>query len=91
VEEMLNDESIELPSEWIEHVFEARERASNRAVNVNDAVNQDISTADYVNELLKELESQKDEAFLEDREKWKEIISSYVYDEDRRNYRQWVI
>ena len=83
LEEMLDEENIDLPPEWIEHVFEARERASNRAVNVNDAVNQDISTVDYVNELLEELESQKDEAFLEDREKWKEIISSYVYDEEQ--------
>jgi len=83
LEEMLDEENIDLPPEWIEHVFETRERASNRAVNVNDAVNQDISTADYVNELLEELESQKDEDFLKDREKWKEIISSYVYDEEQ--------
>ena len=83
LEEMLNEENIELPPEWIEHVFEARERASNRAVNLDDAVNEEISTVDYVNELLEELESRKDEEFLEDREKWKEIISSYVYEEQQ--------
>lgn len=82
LEDLLNEENIELPPEWIEHVFEARERASNRAVNVNDAVNRDISTEDYVNELLNELEAQKDEDFLKDRERWKEIISSYVYEEE---------
>ncbi|MCA1746398.1 MAG: hypothetical protein LC655_01780, partial [Bacteroidales bacterium] len=84
LEEIMDAENIDLPPEWIEHVFEARERASNRAVNLDDAVNEEISTVDYVDELLEELESQKDEEFLEDREKWKEIISSYVYDEEQR-------
>ncbi len=83
LDEMLEKENIDLPPEWIEHVFEAREQASNRAVNLDDAVNEEISTDDYVNELLEELESQKDEEFLEDREKWEEIISSYVYDEEQ--------
>ncbi|MCA1746769.1 MAG: hypothetical protein LC655_03670, partial [Bacteroidales bacterium] len=84
LEEMMDEENIDLPPEWIEHVFQARERASNRAVNLDDAVNEEISTSDYVNDLLEELESQKDEEFLEDREKWKKIISSYVYDEEQR-------
>ena len=35
-----------------------------------------------MNDLLDELEGQKDEDFIKDREKWKAIISSYVYDED---------
>jgi hypothetical protein len=83
LEEMMEEERIDLPPEWIEHVYEARERASNRAVNLNDAVNEEISTSDYVNELLEELESQKDEEFLEDRERWKEIISSYVYEDEK--------
>ena len=82
LEEMMEEENIELPPEWVEQVYEARERASNRAVNVNDAVNQDISTDDYVNELLEELEAQKDEDFLKEREKWEEIISSYIYEEE---------
>jgi hypothetical protein len=82
LEDLLNEEDVELPPEWIEHVFEARERASNRAVNVSDAVNSEISTEDYVNELLDELETQKDDEFLKDRERWKEIISSYVYEEE---------
>ncbi len=81
LDEMM-EENIDLPPEWIEHVYEARERASNRAVNVNDPVNQDISTDDYVNELLNELEAQKDEDFLKEREKWEEIISSYIYEEE---------
>ncbi|MDF1571558.1 MAG: hypothetical protein P1P82_08085 [Bacteroidales bacterium] len=82
LEELMEQEEAELPPEWIEHVLEAREQASNRAVNVNDDVNREISTEDYVNDLLEELEAQKDEAFMKDREKWKEIISTYVYEED---------
>lgn len=82
LEDLMEQEEVELPPEWIEQVFEARERASNRAVNVNDDVNREISTEDYVNELLNELESQKDEEFIQDREKWKEIISSYVYEDE---------
>ncbi|MEX0981859.1 MAG: hypothetical protein WD577_05245 [Bacteroidales bacterium] len=87
LEELMMEENIELPPEWIEQVFEARERASNRAVNVNDAVNQDISTDDYVNELLDELEARKDEDFLKEREKWEEIISSYIYEEEAADSR----
>ncbi|MEX0987097.1 MAG: hypothetical protein WD052_06425 [Bacteroidales bacterium] len=82
LEDMLKDEQSDLPPEWIEHIYEARANASNRAVNLNDEVNQEISTEDYVNELLNELEAEKDEEFLKDREKWKDIISSYVHEED---------
>lgn len=82
LEDLMEQEEVELPPEWMEQVFEAREQASNRAVNVNDEVNREISTEDYVNDLLNELEAQKDEDFLQDREKWKEIISSYVYEDE---------
>ena len=82
LEDLMEQENVEVPADWLERVFEAREQASNRAVNLNDEVNKDISTEDYVNDLLDELEGQKDEDFIKDREKWKEIISSYVYDED---------
>jgi len=82
LEDLLKEENIEVPPEWIEKVFEARQQASNRAVNLNDEVNQEISTEDYLQDLLDELESQKDEEFKENREKLKEIISSSVYEED---------
>lgn len=82
LEELLQEENIEVPPEWIEQVFEARAQASNRAVNLNDQVNTEISTEEYVNELLNELESQKDEEFLKDRERLKEIISSKVFEEE---------
>ena len=82
LEDLLEEEMVEVPADWLEQVYAAREQASNRAVNVNDEVQTQISTDDYVQELLNELESQKDEEYLKDREKWEEIISSYVYDDE---------
>ncbi len=82
LEEQLEAENIEVPQEWIQKVYEAREKASNRAVNVNDQVNKEISTKSYVQDLLNELESEKDEEFLKNREKLKEIISSSVYEDE---------
>ena len=82
-EEMLEEESIDVPAEWLEQVYETREKASNQAVNQENRLNEEISTQDYVNELLDELESQKDEDFLKDRDKWEGIISSYVYEENK--------
>jgi len=84
LEELLEKENIEVPPEWINQVFEARAQASNRAVNLNDQVNTEISTEDYVNKLLDELEAQKDEEFLQNREKLREIISSKVYEEEAK-------
>ena len=81
LEELLEEEMVEVPAEWLEQVYEAREQASNLAVNVNEKVRDQLSTEDYVKTLLDELEAQKDENFLEDREKWEDIISSYVYDD----------
>ncbi len=81
LEDLLEEEMVEVPAEWLELVYAAREKASNRAVNVNDEVQTQLSTDDYVKDLLDELEAQKDEDFLKDREKWEEIISSVVYDD----------
>ena len=82
LEEQLEAENIEVPQEWIQKVYEAREKASNRAVNINDQVNSEISTENYVQDLLNELESEKDEAYLKNREKLKEIISGSVYEDE---------
>lgn len=82
IDEMLKQENIDVPPEWIEQVLKVREQASNRAVNLNDKVNKEISTEDYVNQLLSELEDQKDEEFKENRERLKEIISSKVFEQD---------
>lgn len=83
LDDLLEEDEVEIPEEWLQQVQEIREKASNRAVNLDDRVNEEISTTDYVEDLLNELESQKDEKFIEDRDKWKEIISSYVYEDDQ--------
>ena len=72
------EETLEIPAEFMEQVYAARERASNRAVNLDDRLNKEISTQEYVNELMKELESQRDEEFLKNREEWEKILSSTV-------------
>lgn len=84
LQEKIQEENIKIPADWLEQILEARKKASNRAVNLNDPVNEKISTEEYVDELLDELESQKDEEFLKNREKWKDIISSYVFDEENK-------
>jgi hypothetical protein len=82
LEDLLKEENIEVPAEWIEKVYKARQEASNRAVNLNDEVNQQISTEEYLKDLLDELESQKDEDFRKNREKLEEIISSSLFEEE---------
>ncbi len=72
------EETVEVPAEFMEQVYAARERASNRAVNLDDRLNKEISTEEYVDELKNELESQRDEEFLKNREKWEEILSTAV-------------
>jgi len=72
----------EIPAEFIEQVLAAREAASNRAVNLEDIEKENLSTDQFVRELIDELEAEKDEDFLRDREKWEEIIASHVYEED---------
>lgn len=70
MEEMAERE--DLPDDWMEQVMQQREQASNRAVNLNaeNQFSEDISTDDYVNELLDQIEEARD---LEDREKIEEL------------------
>lgn len=72
VEDFMEEEEMDVPAEWLEEVLRQREAASNRAVNVNaeDQFSQDISTDDYVNDLLEQLEQARDQ---EDREKLEEL------------------
>ena len=79
------EETVEVPAEFMEQVYAARERASNRAVNLDDRLNREISTEDYVDELKNELESQRDEEFLKNREKWEEILSRTVTEQEENN------
>jgi len=72
VEDFLDEETLDVPADWLEEIMAQREAASNRAVNVNveEAFSQEISTDDYVNDLLEQLEQARNE---EDREKLEEL------------------
>jgi hypothetical protein len=72
VEERLADEEVEVPAEWLEEVLRQRELSSNRAVNLNqqDQLSKDISTSDYVKDLLDQIEEARNQ---EDREKLEEL------------------
>jgi len=70
LEEM--EEMEEVPAEWLEQLMRQRELASNRAVNLNaeNQFTEEISTDDYVQELLEQIEEARD---MEDREKLEEL------------------
>jgi len=77
IEEILAEEEIDVPEEWLEQVMRQRELASNRAVNVHagderaeSRFNQEISTETYVRDLLDQIELARRE---EDREKLEEL------------------
>lgn len=72
LEEILEEEIQDLPDEWIEEVMRRREMLSNRAVNVNqeDRFSEEISTDEYVQELLDQIEQARRE---EDRERLEEL------------------
>lgn len=70
MEEMAEME--DLPDDWLEQVMQQRELASNRAVNRNaeNQFSEDISTDEYVKDLLEQLEEARDQ---EDRDKLEEL------------------
>lgn len=72
IEKLLEEEEVEIPAEWLEEIMRQRELSSNRAVNLNaeDKLSKDISTDDYVKDLLDQIEEARDQ---EDREKLEEL------------------
>ena len=72
VEDILEEKEMEIPAEWLEEVMRQREAASNRAVNVNaeDQLTRELSTEEYVQDLLDQIEQARNE---EDREKLEEL------------------
>ena len=72
IEEILAGEDVDVPAEWIEQIMRLREQASNRAVNLNaeNQFSEDISTDDYVQDLLDQIEMARN---LEDRGKLEEL------------------
>ena len=72
IEEILAEDEVDVPAEWIEQVMQLRELSSNRAVNLNaeNPFETDISTDEYVQDLLDQIEQARKE---EDREKLEEL------------------
>jgi hypothetical protein len=72
IEELLAEEEVDIPAEWLEELMRQRELSSNRAVNLNaeDQLSQDISTDEYVKDLLDQIEEARNQ---EDREKLEEL------------------
>jgi hypothetical protein len=72
LEERLAEEEVDVPAEWLEEILRQRELSSNRAVNLNaeDKLSKDISTNEYVNDLLDQIEEARNQ---DDREKLEEL------------------
>ncbi len=72
IEEILAEEETEIPADWLEQILRQRELSSNRAVNLNaeNQFNEDISTNEYVEDLLDQIEMARAQ---EDREKLEEL------------------
>jgi len=74
LEQLLEEEEVDIPAQWLEELMRQRELSSNRAVNLNaeEKLNQEISTDDYVKDLLDQIEEARNQ---EDREKLEELQS----------------
>lgn len=72
LEEKIAEEMEEIPAEWLEQLMLERELSSNRAVNLNaeNEFSADISTDEYVQDLLDQIEQARDQ---EDKEKLEEL------------------
>jgi hypothetical protein len=72
LEQMLAEEELDVPADWLEEIMRQRELSSNRAVNVNaeNKLGEEISTSEYVNDLLDQIEEARNQ---EDREKLEEL------------------
>ncbi|MEN8157938.1 MAG: hypothetical protein ABFS10_13385 [Bacteroidota bacterium] len=72
VEDFLEEEMVDVPAQWLEELMRQREASSNRAVNLNAEAgfSEDISTDDYVQDLLDQIELARNQ---EDREKLEEL------------------
>jgi hypothetical protein len=81
IEEILAEQEIDLPAEWIDQIMQQRELASNRAVNLNaeKKFNEDISTEDYVRDLLDQIELARNQKDREKLEELKAILASADY------------
>jgi hypothetical protein len=81
IEEILAEEVVDLPAEWIEQIMQQREMYSNRAVNLNaeDQFSEDISTDEYVQDLLDQIELARNQEDKEKLEELQAILASADY------------
>ena len=87
LDEIVEENASDVPDEWLEEILRQRELASNRAVNVNEEnqFSEEISTGEYVQDLLDQIEQARRE---EDRERLEELqailaAADYVPPEDQ--------
>lgn len=81
VEELMEEEEMEVPAEWLEEILRQREAASNRAVNLNSesGFNQEISTDDYMKDLLDQIEQARSQEDVEKLEELQAILAAADY------------
>jgi len=82
IEEILAEEEVvDVPAEWLEQVLRLRELSSNRAVNVNaeDQFSEDISTDEYVKDLLDQIEMARNQQDKEKLEELQAILATADY------------
>lgn len=72
IEEILAEEEVDIPAEWMEQIMQQRELSSNRAVNLNadNRFSENISTDEFVQDLLDQIELARNQ---QDREKLEEL------------------
>lgn len=81
IEEILAEEEIDVPAEWLEEVMRQRELSSNRPVNLNveEEFREEISTDDFVQHLLDEIEKARNEQDKERLEELQAILAAADY------------
>lgn len=82
IEEILAEEELDVPADWLEQVLRERELSSNRAVNLNAETqfNEDISTNEYVQDLLEQIELARAQEDKEKLEELQAILASADYE-----------
>jgi hypothetical protein len=72
LEDFISEQELQVPAEWLEEVIRQREASSNRAVNLNaeNRFSEDISTNEYLRDLLDQIEMARKQ---EDKERLEEL------------------
>lgn len=81
VEDILEMEEMDIPADWLEEILRQREASSNRAVNLNaeNGFSEDISTDEYVQDLLDQIEMARNQEDKEKLEELQAILASADY------------